>query len=75
MTKPVLSKVLRFCQSPMNARIWVAELACGHDGKVVQRSRPQSYRVVKDRMQPRFLQCDRCTEAGRLDHATRAKTA
>lgn len=55
---PVRSAVERVTVSPMNPTIWYIDLACGHDLRVVQKTRPPVY--DKDGMR-RELVCDSCT--------------
>lgn len=59
-------RVVRIDQSPMNERIWVLQLACGHDVCITQKKRPSNLRTWTDKTTgerlcgPRLMECDRC---------------
>lgn len=58
--------VRKVTQSPMNARIWMLDLECGHEVLIVQSKRPATESIKRDRATgemlcgPRRVLCPRC---------------
>lgn len=59
-------RIVRVDRSPMNERIWVLQLTCGHDVYVTQKKRPSRERTFTDprtgerEIGPKFIECERC---------------
>lgn len=59
-------RIVRIDRSPMNEKIWVLQLDCGHDVCVTQKARPSKERTWTDKATgerlcgPKFLRCERC---------------
>jgi hypothetical protein len=43
-------KIKRVDRSPMNERIWIIELMCGHEIYKTQRSKPRIFSVFRDKL-------------------------
>lgn len=57
-------RIVRIDRSPMNERVWVLQLDCGHDAYVTQKCRPSRDRTWRSSTGerlcgPRFVRCDR----------------
>lgn len=59
-------QISRVVQSPMNARRWSIELACGHEVWVTSRTRPRKESIFTDKatgekmIGPRKIACPQC---------------